>query len=124
MLINLSNHPSSGWDSKQKKTAGDIYGEIIDLKFPSVDPHASSHYVMETAKKYFEEITEMLNAHSHDGKPLAVHIQGEFTFVFNLVTKLKSAGIKCIASTSIRNVKEIKPGEKMINFEFVQFREY
>jgi hypothetical protein len=124
MLVNLSNHPSGDWDARQIKTAESLYGTIVDLPFPLVDPYASSQKVERQAMLFFEKIIHLLKTNAESNSRIAVHIQGEFTFVFNLVTKLKSAGIKCIASTSIRNVKEIKPGEKMINFEFVQFREY
>ena len=37
MLINLSNHPLSGWDTKQLEAAT-RYGKLIELPFPEVDP--------------------------------------------------------------------------------------
>ena len=40
-----------------------------------------------------------------------------------LSTKLKNAGINCIASTTKRNVIE-KDGAKVSRFEFVKFRDY
>jgi hypothetical protein len=56
-------------------------------------------------------------------KPDAVHIMGEMTFTFALVNLLKEVGIKCIASTTKRNVEEID-GKHVSTFQFVQFREY
>jgi len=53
----------------------------------------------------------------------AVHIQGEFTFVFALVSLLLNHNIKCIASTTSRNVIE-ENGKKITEFQFVKFREY
>lgn len=48
---------------------------------------------------------------------------GEMTFTYALVNLLKDAGIKCIASTTKRNVEEID-GKQVSTFQFVQFREY
>ena len=40
MFVNFSNHPSSLWSENQRKEA-EKYGEIVDLKFPSVNPDDS-----------------------------------------------------------------------------------
>jgi hypothetical protein len=55
--------------------------------------------------------------------PQAVHLMGEMTFTFRLVTMLQAAGIPCIASTTHRTVEE-RDGKKIVQFEFVQFRPY
>ena len=49
---------------------------------------------------------------------------GEMTFVFRMVKLLKRRKIKCVASTTERNVIEHEDGSKTFHFEFVQFREY
>ena len=41
MLINLSNHTSAMWDESQKKAAL-IYGKLVDLPFPAIDPLAGT----------------------------------------------------------------------------------
>ncbi len=124
MLINLSNHPVKSWSEKQLETARKIYGTVMDMEFPAVNPEASKEEVRKLAFDFFNKITKITDQCANQPLPVAVHIQGEFTFVFNLVTLLKSSGIKCVASTSKRNVTETSPGEKIIKFEFVQFREY
>jgi len=48
---------------------------------------------------------------------------GELTFTFNVVKNLAVRKIKCVASTTERNVKEID-GKKITEFKFVRFREY
>lgn len=55
--------------------------------------------------------------------PAAIHITGEMTFTFNLVHLLKEAGIPCIASTTERIVTE-ENGKKIVQFQFIQSREY
>lgn len=44
MLLNLSNHPSSLWCDEQKKAAETLFGEIVDLPFPQVDPNGDEAY--------------------------------------------------------------------------------
>jgi hypothetical protein len=115
MLINLSNHPSTKWTTEQSAVVEKIYGNINDLPFPQIAPGATKKEVRKLAKQYLKKIKEL--------EPDAVHLMGEMTFTFALVTKLKKAGIPCIASTTNRIVEE-KDGKKIVQFQFVQFREY
>jgi len=127
MLINLSNHPSEKWGEKQKQTAIEEYGWIEDIPFPAINPAASEDEIAELADEYLQKC---LNKFEQANIPVAqqahneaVHIQGEFTFVYRLVNLLKKEGIKCIASTTERIVEE-KDQKKVVSFQFVQFREY
>ena len=123
MLLNLSNHHSSQWGEKQKRTAQSKFGTVVDMDFPLINPDATTEAVIKLALTWFDKITAVLDECANEPFPNAVHIQGEFVFVFHLVSLLKKSGIMCIASTSERNVQQI--GEKkIINFNFVQFREY
>ncbi len=115
MLLNLSNHPSTRWTGKQKKTAIVHYKTVKDMSFPQIAPIASKKEVKKLAKVYFEKIQK--------STPFAVHLMGEMTFTYALVKKLKKANIPCIASTTNRIVEE-KDGKKIVQFEFVQFRAY
>lgn len=112
MLINFSNHPTDMWELKQRKLAKEIYGEIVDLPFPAVEPLGDCAYIKELADKYLSEILKY-------SKLQAVHIMGEFTFCFLLVKLLQEKGIKCIASTTKRIMQDGMP-----MFVFEQFREY
>jgi len=124
MLINLSNHPSEKWESKQSQEAINTYGIITDLPFPAINPEWTSAEVTKKAELFFNKIGLIFDECANEPKPNAVHIQGEFTFVFQLVTLLKRSGIKCLASTSKRNVEELDNGQKIVNFSFIQFRKY
>jgi hypothetical protein len=106
MLINLSNHPSTKWGKKQLSIANENYGDIFDIQFPSIPPETTSAEVSRMAECYYEKITQSFGISAIAPKPNAVHIQGEFTFVFKLVTLLKNIEISCIASTSERKVEE------------------
>lgn len=116
MFINLTNHPSSGWSEEQKRAAKE-YGEIIDVSFPEIGPDFTSKEVNELADKVVENIKEM-SAHP------VVHVMGEMTLTYAIVSRLKAIGITCIASTTKRDTKMMPNGDKISTFKFVQFREY
>ena len=124
MLINFTNHPSDKWPEKQYKAARETYGTILDYKFPNVPPEADSEDIMQLADKYFQMITVAFDSCASEPFENAVHIQGEFTLVYRLVNLLRSSGIRCIASTTKRIVKEHDDGTRTYQFEFVRFREY
>lgn len=119
MLINLSNHPFDEWDSSQKKQAIALYSEVVDIPFPEVPPEADSHEIEKLADEYLNKIKAIT-----EKKDVVVHIMGEMTFCYTLIHKLQRDQIKCIASTTKRDVRRLATGEKVMNFNFVQFREY
>ncbi len=117
MLINLSNHPSAVWPEVQRAAAREQFGEIEDWAFPNISPHATAEEVSHLAEDYFWRITQVTP------RPQAVHLMGEMTFTFALVRRLLAAGVRCIASTTERDVVE-QEGVKTSRFRFVQFRDY
>jgi len=121
MLINLSNHPSSKWSVKQSKTAIKKYRQIFDLPFPHISPNATSNQVKKSAETYLKKCLQVQK--NNFDKNFAVHVMGELTFTFYIVTLLRSKNIKCIASTTKRIVKESNSSKTSI-FSFVKFREY
>ncbi len=121
MLINLTNHPKDTWSEKQTKTALRKYKSIYDIPFPNISPNASTSNVKRTALKYFKLCINVLK-NSKD-KNNAVHLMGEFTFVYHLVNMLKKRKIPVVVSTSNRIVYE-EQGKKVVTFNFVRFREY
>ena len=123
MLINLSNHPYSQWSEKQKETAETLYGDVVDLPFPFVKPELSTDEVKQLVSDYYDRALSIFEKYKDDNKQHVVHIQGEFTFVFHLVTLLKNTGTKCVASTSRRDIQQVGT-KKIINFNFIRFREY
>ena len=117
MFINLSNHPSSGWE-KGQLTAAQRIGDIVDMPFPPVVPEASADEVKQMARELVEHIMEM-----GDPTTLTVHVMGEMTLSYNIVAALCQLGVCCVASTTERIVTEVD-GKKVSEFHFVQFREY
>lgn len=119
MIINISNHPSDTWDNLQKE-AGSKYGEIIDIEFPIMSAQLDEEEVEKLANDYADKVTKYY--------PEAVMIQGEYTFTYRLVNKLKKSGIACISACSERmaTVEENPDGscKKTSVFRFVKFREY
>ena len=118
MFVNFSNHPSQYWDNKQREACQD-YGEIIDLPFPQIVPNATDDDLQELSQEYVQKIMSF-----GDPMTITVHIMGEMTFTFMVVTKLKEMGIKCVASTTERKTTYNNDGVKLSEFSFVKFREY
>ena len=91
------------------------YGEIVDMKFPSVDPLADESYIAETAEYYLEKILEL--------EPNAVLCQGEFCLVYRMVNRLKENGVTVLSACS-RRVAGNQDGKKEESFQFSRFRYY
>lgn len=119
IFINLTNHPASEWDDKQREEAEKKYGRIIDLQFPDVAPDANEKTINKLADEYLSKVLEL----SKGCKP-TVHIMGEMTLTLSLVERLKAENISCVASTTERKVQELPSGEKVSQFKFVRFRRY
>lgn len=118
MFINISNHPYTTWDEKQR-AAAQVYGECVDMPFPSIDPKANENDIERLAEDYAGQIMRMATADE-----LTVHIMGEFTFSYALIKKLQQAGVRCVASCTMRDVTYANDGTKQVKFHFTRFREY
>lgn len=121
MLVNLSNHPSDKWPEEQKQKSIELYAAITDIPFPEVDPFGDEQYIERLADEYLVKVLEKLPAGQNHN---AVHIMGELTFCFALINRLKQHNVKCIASTTARDVVQESNGKITKYFKFVQFREY
>ena len=117
MFINLTNHPSTLWKKAQLEAARQ-YGEIVDCPFPNILPEMSYEQVQQLADSYVEKILSQYGHH------ITVHVMGEMTFTYAVVTRLKAAGIECLASTTERCVVETPDGKRTYEFDFAQFRRY
>lgn len=118
IFLNISNHPSDMWGDSQIKAALK-YGEILDIPFPNITSDAVKSDIEILAK----DLLKKINEHYTD-TDLTVHVMGELTFTYHMVSLLKGCGIRCVASCSERNVQEFDNGERISRFEFSQFREY
>ena len=118
-FINHTNHLSLKW-SEEQLSAARIYGEIVDVPFPAVNPAASAEEVRELVGENLERILSF--------KPQAVLCQGEFSYTFAMVERLKNLGMTVVAATTERVSHEeiLSDGStrRISNFRFVQFREY
>lgn len=118
MLINFTNHPYNQWNDVQKEAAS-LYGEVVDLPFPEIDPMGDEVYIKSLVDSYFLKIQSRIN----DEKTV-IHIMGEMTFTYMMLDRLKQDGIECIASTSKRIVNVNVDGSKNVTFVFARFRRY
>ncbi len=118
LFLNLSNHSSDKWGEAQLDAAR-AYGKVVDIPFPEIDPGATTEEIYILAEEYAEEITSR-----YPDRDLTVHIMGEMTFCFRLVTLLHARGVRCVASTTQRKTSELADGKKESIFEFQEFREY
>jgi len=116
-FINFSNHSSVKWSEKQLMAALQ-YGEIGEFPFPIVSPEMNADAVHKMADEYVKQLVNTF------GAEITVHIMGEMTFTFMVVTRLKELGIRCVASTTERKTTYNADGTKLSEFSFVKFREY
>ena len=118
-FINYTNHPSANWSEAQRQAA-QLYGDIIDMDFPEIEPHWDGEQVASLACQQAEEIIIQ--------KPVAVLVQGEFTFSYALISLLQQAGIRVLAACSQRCTESvINEKQETIRrsvFKFVRFRQY
>lgn len=118
VFINFSNHPSRQWGEEQKLAATE-YGPCVDLPFPQVDPLATEEVVEEMAEKCVADILRLTQ-----DKLATVHVMGEMSLAFRVVTHLKHLRVPCVASTTYRIVNENADGTKQVKFCFERFRPY
>ena len=118
LFINFSNHPSTQW-SQEQLDAANKFGEIIDLPFPNIDEKLDTASIHRLAETYVKKINELTG-----NQPCTVHAMGEMTFTFYVVSRLKTFGYKCVASSTVRDVVFLPNGSKQVAFHFSRFREY
>ena len=119
MFINISNHPIALWADKQL-TAASVYGEVIDITFPAVSPQFSSTDLTLIA----DRVVNAVLSQSEGTDKTVLHIMGEMTLTFMLVSRLSKLGFRCVASTTARTSAIYDDGTKVSKFEFVRFRDY
>ena len=119
MFINFTNHPSTQWSAEQK-AAAQVYGKVIDLAFPAIDPATNEAVLDSLAAVYADHILHL--------SPDAVLCQGECTFVYRVVQRLEAAGIPTLAACSRRKSQETTYPDgstlKRSIFAFAGFRRY
>lgn len=118
MFYNISNHPSKYWPQHQLSEAHQMAGEVVDIPFPEVSPYDGSDIITSKAKQFGQELISKLEGGD------VVHIMGEHTFMFSLVSYLLQHGVRCVASTTSREVEYNETGDKISQFHFVNFRDY
>lgn len=119
MLINLSNHPSAKW-SEAQADAAEQFGSCTDLPFPLIDPEAGTDDINSLAAEYLGKILEI----GAGSDSVTVHLMGEMTFTCALAGLLRQKGIRCVASTTVRETTDLGNGQKESVFRFVRFRDY
>ncbi|MDD2297362.1 MAG: hypothetical protein PHX79_06055 [Sphaerochaetaceae bacterium] len=121
MLINLSNHPSALWTKEQVDEANALFGHVVDIEFPLINPIWEVDEVRALAVKMADQVRKRLQGATDSVN--AVHIMGEMTFCFTLIQLLQQTGITCVASTTDRIVSTKGRRSESI-FQFIRFREY
>lgn len=118
IFINYTNHPSSDWGETQRQAA-EAFGRLVDMPFPRIPPTWDEQAVGELAGREAEKMVALA--------PAAVLVQGEFTYSYALIERLKTAGVLCLAATSERvTIEKQNAGHtlRVSEFRFVRFRAY
>ena len=119
MLINHTNHPAARWPKEQAEAAR-AWGEVADIPFPEIGADWDEERVAALAAENAAKIIAQ--------QPAAVLCQGEFTYVYRLVSLLLAAGIPALAAASRREAIETQAADgssqKMSRFVFTRFRQY
>lgn len=118
VFVNFTNHPSEKWSEEQLSAARAV-GTVTDLKFPDIPTDIAPDSFDRLVEEYRHKILELCR-----GRKGTVHIQGEMTFVFRMVTELKARHIRCVASVTKRNTVDLGNGKSQSVFVFEGFREY
>ena len=119
MLINLTNHPSDKWSEEQRQAAYKLFGSIVDVPFPEVDPNWDEQTVWNLAREIVDKLTD-----EYGTEGITVLVQGEFTLTYAIVSLLYEKGIPCVAATTERIVREREDGVIERKFVFRRFRYY
>lgn len=118
MLVNLSNTVYGEWLQDQQDAATEKYGKIVDVPFPNISPDWSTKEVKSEAKKYCEIILGIIEM--SEDKKNAVIINGELSFTFMLMNRLKKEEIPVVVPTFMLKTKgEEEPVTKQ---KFLMFR--
>lgn len=112
LMINVSNHPSSGWTAKQRQGY-----HIVDIPFPAVAT------TQDGAVLAAQQIVEAVKAVESIHKP-TVHLMGELGACVIAATQLHSMGYDVVHSMTKRISVMGEDGIKSSRFEFAGFREY
>jgi hypothetical protein len=119
LFVNFTNHPSTGW-SPEQLAAANVYGDIVDIPFPDVDPCGDEEYIQQLADEYLEKIGKQ--------NPAAVLCQGEMTLAFAVAARLAKIGTTVLAACSKRMaIEEINKDGKVVKtaeYKFTRFRRY
>lgn len=119
IFINYTNHPISGWSNEQVSAAKKYAEELVDIPFIVIDPDKDEDDIEKIADSELKKILKV--AEGHDA---TVHLMGEQTLSFSLIKKLQGLGVRCVASTTKREVKDLGDNKREVTFRFVKFREY
>ena len=104
--------------SEQQTEATRQYDKVVDYPFPNVVPQSTEKDISLLADEIVEDVI------NNYGLQITVHIMGEFTLCYALIKRFQQRNITCIASCTERNVTENANCEKIVRFEFKQFRRY
>ena len=123
VFINMTNHPSEKWSSKQLYAAHK-YGDVVDIQFPQVSPTASIPNIINMARSI---VADICGTYDSDTK-ITVLVQGEMTLTYALVSEFYRREVDCYAACSDRVTEEVVNPDgtttKKVTFKFIQFRMY
>jgi hypothetical protein len=119
VLFNISNHPSQDWGEKQREG----WDKIIDIPFPSVDPHMSMGEVWEIAEQIISEVGKRaweIDVGLKHQEPIFVLCEGEYSFTLAFTEAIRLTGWFVIFAFPTSRRIVFPDGRRQ--FEFVGWR--
>lgn len=117
-FVNLTNHKMSD----DQRGAAAVLGAtaVVDMPFPTVPADASEADIASLAGGIIDQLSPLAD--------VIVHVMGESTLVFAVVSRIQAGGGRAVASTTERVSREVVNPDgsvtKTSEFRFVRFRWY
>lgn len=122
LVINVANHPSSTWSTKQKAYFGDDV-VIVDIPHPAINPKCTADELDVASFGFADWLVSLVNG-KVDKTRVCFVIAGAQGFIFRVVGFLMMANYNVFEATSERNTTLNPDGSKTVKFDFVDLRSF
>jgi len=113
ILVNLSNHPSKGWNDQQKFG----FEQIIDIPFPEIQIDSNFDSIADS-------MYDTVRSNGCNPSNSTIMVQGQHPATFSIVACLINSGWTVLAAHTPRVVTDNPDGSKTSVFKFNGYQKY